>query len=405
MSYIDNLLEDFTKHNVLLWTKDIFYFFINPREFIRRMDATSSSEIIPQYAFYFFIFACSFLFLMIENSFVSAIKPAILSLVTSLVAVLFFTFTTFLVTHTIKIKRIAIYIFSVFLFTTPALLIFYSEFLSSENYIYKLWTGVIFSVVELAALVLFPFVIEQSRKSAWKVFGVTFSIVNTLWLIGSFIKFDSYEQNNLLYNYDPIISEYGSTYEALSSRDSIPVVHVFYKSASGWSNYFLTKNVADTGKFASGGIENNRNYVASIKENLKVLDKSISSAKFNRNRMLFLRWRDYFQIVITLTNFSGDAIQLDKMIADGSASVERINGVDRLVSHIDIRPVAARQLLLKQEHNNLVKSFNYAQIPILISDRLRFILGYLIEGIYLKYFQDLNGKPYRDQFLEIESNL
>lgn len=405
MSYIDNLLEDFTKNNVLKWTKDIFYFFKNPRVFVRRMDDTPSTEIIPQYTYYFFIFACSFLFLMIENSFVSTIKPAILSLATSLVAILFFTFTTFLVTRSSRLKRIAIYILSVILFTTPVLLIFYCEFLSSENYVYKLWTGLVFSAIEVTTLVLFPFVIEYSRKKALKIFGMTFLIINALWLAGTFIKFDSYEQNNSLYNYDPIILEYRSTYELLSNRDSIPVIHVFYRSASGLSSSFLTKNVADTSKYASGSTADNRNYIASIKENIKLLDKTISNSKFNRNRILFLKWREYFQTVLSLTSFSADEKQLDKMTTDGSAFVEKVNGVDRLVTHIDIRPVAARQMLLKQEHNNLVKSFNYAQIPIIITDRLRFILGYMVEGIYLEYFQDRKGKPYRDKFLEIESNL
>jgi len=207
-----------------------------------------------------------------------------------------------------------------------------------------------------------------------------------------------------MFQLDPIVSEYNETFEELAFREEIPVFRVFYWNGKSMESGFWIQDITSHDKTISDRTEGNPIYVKSLKDNLNLLDRKIASAKFQRNKELLLRWKNYFQNVQPLCNvdeFSGREVK--NLLRDHQIGIDTVNGRPRTILRIDINPVVKIQANLKLKHNGTVDAFEYSEIPVIIANRIRYFLGYVLDGIYLDFIQKTKSKPYTDRFRPITS--
>ncbi|WP_316778807.1 hypothetical protein [Pedobacter antarcticus] len=407
MSYIDELLKDFTKDNSLKWIKEMVSFFKKPRRFVIVTSSKPTSEIIPQYAFYFLIYTLSYLLLSIGSEMAVAFKTALLSLIVTVIFIIVFSIIGLAVNRTNYFKKISIFIFSLVFFTNPVVLALFSRFLIVENYSYKLGACIIIGIVQLCCFVFYPFFIEVQKKRAWRLFASSFLILNLFWLLTSFFQFDDYEKKDELMVNDPIVSEYLNTYETLFNKDSIPTLRIFYVEDDMYKNTFLVQDVADTINHATGGIRDNTVYIKNLQSNIENLERSIRGAKYYRNKDIFIAWKSYFsQILAECTFPTLEPTEFQVLNSKGQIDTLLLKGTYRLVMPVlNLKSITTSQARLKISHNNLSDAFSRAEIPLFIADRTRYFLGYVLEGIYIDYFQNYKSKPYRAKFDRISSEL
>lgn len=406
MSYTDVFLKDFTKDNAIKWIEEALGFFKAPKLFVAKTSAKTKEDLIPQFLFYFILYTLSFFLLLIGNDPLAALRPAILNLVNAILMISIFSFLSYILERRNYLKEITIFILSVILFSNPLILLLQSQFLNTENFGYKLGAGIISAASQILCFILFPFFLSMSRRAAWKTCLFIFIIINIGWVILTNFSFDKYENKSNMYSIDPIISEYNETYEELFFKEEIPTFRVFYWNEKGRQSGFWVQDVSNGKNELRQETDGNAVYIKSIQNNISLLDKRILSAKYQRNKDILLSWKDYFQKVQPLTdvnNFSGSAVSA--LLKDDQIGMDSVNGHPRTFMRIDYKSVVANQVNLKRMHNEIVNAFNSSELPIIIANRIRYMLGFILDGVFTDYLQNQKFKPYRDRFNPIDSGL
>lgn len=396
-----DFFTNFKTENLIDWTKKAISFFRNPSHFVNDIAQKPSSEILPQYSFYFLIYAFSFIFFSLGFSIGDVIKPAILNISLIIPQILLFSLSSWFATKKSYFKKVAIFLLSLNFFLSPFIYLLYSLFLNSETYIYKLIMSSLLALASLIIVFAFGFIVETNRKIALKLVIVNYLFINALFLISLRINFD--RDGGIvppLYQ-DSIYDEYASFAKNLRSKDKIPVTRFYFIHGNKIFTRYATHNlVSDTLSF--GGDSVNEIYEKDVSYNIKLLRERAPDLKFIRNKKTCDLWLDYFNSISLLINYkiqNKDELKGRKdlvlITADSSAHYYLYSGP------IPIDSTFSLQLELKKLHNNLIKVSKASNYPNEISQKATFILGYILDDLIFRIFDEGKMRPYKDLFLDI----
>lgn len=148
---------------------------------------------------------------------------------------------------------------------------------------------------------------------------------------------------------EPIVSEYNSLSTDLPTLRRFPYTRVVSKFHGFNFRWFLFADSRDSVAF--GSYVDSQDFLKRLDSNFILLDSAIAKAKFNRNRELFQKWKDYYS---NISNHINDTVPIKP---DERLAVKRIKPISDEHS-IDTIFILHENLFYLNGYYNIVSEVN-----------------------------------------------
>lgn len=403
---MSELTRDFTKHNIILWIKEILLFFKSPKEYVELLSKKSSYDLIPQFVFYLALSTSCFVYHSVsseEFEYSDLIRPAVLNYILVLPNIFNFTLSAWIATKEFYLKKTSIFLFSILLFFGSGQLLLDSLFINFENYLYKFVCSCWLTLAVSLAFFGYGYVINGKNLKALKITLVNLLLINCIVFISLRIDFDEYANNENLPEQDPIFEEYKSYASKLQFMDKIPAVRaVFVKGDSVYTTLGILNNLGDTTTMVN--TPETDIYKEAIKKNILFLNEIQPSIRFKRNQFAVEKTLDYLSAIDADLNFRlADTSQLFKikdivLVYDNKITGEKAYNIPYVNDSI-----IAGQVFVREYNNSIIRVNKNSTLPYHIGQNIiRYLGETLDELIFTILIQRKEpSEVYREPFLPL----
>jgi len=402
MADLSNLLSDFNKPNIIEWLKDIGLFFRSPRQYVSKLDAKSTEDLLPQIIFYFIAYTFSYIFFSSASDFGTLIKPAILNLTMTIPLIAAFSLGSYIGTRSNYLKKTFILIISINFFVGPILSLVYALFLNSENYLYLLLGNLVNGMLILFEVLCYGFVLESHRKRALRITWSNYLFLSILYLVFTAINFDRDAPRQTTVSDDTILGEYREIVEPLKEKERTPTARFITTYHDKVITEVAIGNMIKDHEF-KGSTDSNKIYRQNISVNLRALNSRLKDVKYRRNKKAILDWIKYYNAIAQQCDFKyHDTAQV---FHDSTLHLIKLDAVAQLRSYstgIRLDSIVATQMVLKSYHNNLIRVAEVAEYPDSFCNVILFLPGKIVEDVCFYLFIDGVKHVYKEQFHPFE---
>ena len=397
-------LKNFKSEEITNWINEYLLFLIEPRKIVSKILDKENEEKIRQFLFLFLIYTASFIFLSTGKTVTDWIKPAILSLFSTIPLIILFLVSTKIVDKKENyLDRIIVFVLGFQFVFNPLVIIVFTIFLNSENYTFKYLSDIIMAISSLNIVLIFGFAIEKKTKKALKITLVNYLIINIIFFGFQRMNVDPYSANGFLQN-DPIYTEYSNLVKPLTPKEKIPVFRFITTFDEKVTTYYgIQETIDDT--TATSSTEENELYERNINENIDHIEKTIPNLNFLRNKEIASGWLKYYKQIKKETEFKfKDTAQVNALkLKPLGVYKAKESIIKTYMTYVDFNKIIAIQIPLKWYHNSILENHKNSIIVSEVTNRIIFLVGYTLDYIVGDLIlKEGDPKPFKVKFKELE---